>query len=488
MFLLVQSSDHITPLTGASPTVTLSKAGGSFASPSGAVTEVANGWYKVAGNATDTDTLGPLVLHATAASADPVDVYFDVVAFNPQSSTSFMTGINGFSPPTNWSATSIDGSGAVKSELVKVAGVDVDTIGGSGNVIFRRDAAWSTVSATDIVSSGAINTSGGAVSNVTTVGSVTDISNISSAISSAQSDIISAINALNQSASRRIVLATSPQFERPESGSTNFQIEVRTYDGDGAATDADSTPTITATGIVSGDLSGNLGAVSNPATGVYRVTYNVESTDAIEQIRFEASATISSSTFTITAFAQVADFVAATFTTADRALLQNASDDTDTLVSRLTAQRALNLDNLDAAISSRASASALQTVDDNVDAILADTNELQTDWHDGGRLDLILDSTLKPTTPGRTLDVLADGSVNTIVGGNTNGTVGLLALGQQFADDAAIQADVAKWKGDVPLDLVGGKVQSTGSGTSGAGTADEATSQKILKAVGGGGS
>ena len=78
MFLLVQSSDHITPLTGASPTVTLSKAGGSFASPSGAVTEVANGWYKVAGNATDTDTLGPLVLHATAASADPADVYFDV--------------------------------------------------------------------------------------------------------------------------------------------------------------------------------------------------------------------------------------------------------------------------------------------------------------------------------------------------------------------------------------------------------------------------
>jgi len=34
----------------------------------------------------------------------------------------------------------------------------------------------------------------------------------------------------------------------------------------------------------------------------------------------------------------------------------------------------------------------LATVDSNVDAVLADTNELQTDWANGGRLDLILDS------------------------------------------------------------------------------------------------
>lgn len=39
-----------------------------------------------------------------------------------------------------------------------------------------------------------------------------------------------------------------------------------------------------------------------------------------------------------------------------------------------------------------ATAAALATVDGNVDSILADTNELQTDWADGGRLDLILDA------------------------------------------------------------------------------------------------
>ena len=84
VFLMVDSTDHVTAKTGLSPTVTISKAGGSFASPSGAVTEIANGWYKVAGNATDSATLGPLILHATGTAADPVDIIFEVVAFDPQ--------------------------------------------------------------------------------------------------------------------------------------------------------------------------------------------------------------------------------------------------------------------------------------------------------------------------------------------------------------------------------------------------------------------
>lgn len=83
---MVDSTDHVTPKTGLTPTVTLSKAGGSFASPSGSVSEIGNGWYKVAGNATDTNTLGALILHATGTAADPTDIYYDVVSFNPQDS------------------------------------------------------------------------------------------------------------------------------------------------------------------------------------------------------------------------------------------------------------------------------------------------------------------------------------------------------------------------------------------------------------------
>lgn len=87
LFLMVDSADHFSPKTGLSPTVTIRKASGSFASPSGAVSEIANGWYKVAGNATDSATLGPLLLHATASGADPVDDRYEVVAFDPQDAT-----------------------------------------------------------------------------------------------------------------------------------------------------------------------------------------------------------------------------------------------------------------------------------------------------------------------------------------------------------------------------------------------------------------
>lgn len=84
VFLMVDSTDHVTGKTGLTPTVTIRKVGGSFASPAGAVTEIANGWYQVAGNATDSATLGPLLLHATGTAADPVDMLYEVVAYDPQ--------------------------------------------------------------------------------------------------------------------------------------------------------------------------------------------------------------------------------------------------------------------------------------------------------------------------------------------------------------------------------------------------------------------
>ena len=85
---VVQSGDHNSPAIGLSPTVTISKNGGAFAPPAGAVSEVGNGWYKVAANATDANTLGPIALHvAAAAGNDPFDDVFPVVGYNPQSST-----------------------------------------------------------------------------------------------------------------------------------------------------------------------------------------------------------------------------------------------------------------------------------------------------------------------------------------------------------------------------------------------------------------
>lgn len=132
-----------------------------------------------------------------------------------------------------------------------------------------------------------------------------------------QADII----AINQSASRRVILTTVGQYERPESGSTVYTIEMRTYDGDGAAVDADSTPTLTGTGTTSGSLAANIGTVSNPSTGLYRWDYTVASDATIEPVRFEVSPTISGSQFPMACYTQVVNLVAATWTTSDAANL-----------------------------------------------------------------------------------------------------------------------------------------------------------------------
>lgn len=131
VFLMIDSADHVSGKTGLSPTVTISKAGAAFAAPAGAVSEIGSGWYKVAGNATDTATLGPLALHATATGADATDGLFEVVAVDPQAASFGLS-------------------------LAKTTNI----------------TGFNDVAATDIVSAGAITTSGGAVSTVTTVGTV----------------------------------------------------------------------------------------------------------------------------------------------------------------------------------------------------------------------------------------------------------------------------------------------------------------------------
>jgi len=136
------------------------------------------------------------------------------------------------------------------------------------------------------------------------------------------------LDAINQSASRRVQLTVLEQFERPESGSTAFSILLRTFDGDGADVNADSTPTLAATGSVSGSLAANLSAASNPGgvTGLYLWTYTVANNATLEQIAWSASATIGGSAFSIPRLSLVCDFVAATWTTTDRSMLENIAD------------------------------------------------------------------------------------------------------------------------------------------------------------------
>ena len=73
-FLMVSSSNHIDGVTGLTPAVEISKNGGVFAAPAGAVSEVAHGIYKLTPTAADTNTPGSLFLHARQLFAKEYEI------------------------------------------------------------------------------------------------------------------------------------------------------------------------------------------------------------------------------------------------------------------------------------------------------------------------------------------------------------------------------------------------------------------------------
>jgi hypothetical protein len=79
------ASDHISDATGLTPVIKVSKNGAAFADPHVGATNAAsigNGWYYVDLDATDTGTLGPVVIRATVATMDTIEIVYQVVDAN----------------------------------------------------------------------------------------------------------------------------------------------------------------------------------------------------------------------------------------------------------------------------------------------------------------------------------------------------------------------------------------------------------------------
>lgn len=76
------ASDHISPATGKTIAVYLSKAGGSFGSTIGNMTEIAYGWYKYELSVNDTNTLGALIIRGTNIDIDPMEFFYWVSTMN----------------------------------------------------------------------------------------------------------------------------------------------------------------------------------------------------------------------------------------------------------------------------------------------------------------------------------------------------------------------------------------------------------------------
>lgn len=78
-FNMYLTSDHLTPATGKTVTVNVSKAGGAFGAAAGTVSEIANGLYKVVLTTVDTGTQGDLSFYCTATACDAAQ-FIDQVA------------------------------------------------------------------------------------------------------------------------------------------------------------------------------------------------------------------------------------------------------------------------------------------------------------------------------------------------------------------------------------------------------------------------
>jgi len=169
------------------------------------------------------------------------------------------------------------------------------------------------------------------------------------ALATALSALQSSVDGLAVGVATRCRIATAAAFEHPESGSIDYSIQILTVDDLGVPVAADSTPTVTITNVAGTDRSANLSAISNPSTGRYTATYTVTNGDTLEPLILSATATIGGESHVAVSLPVVTDAVSVDFTATDR---------------------------------------------NNLLAALADTNEMQQDWVDGGRLDLILDAAL----------------------------------------------------------------------------------------------
>ncbi len=79
---MVLSSDHLTAATSKTVTVNISKNGGSFGAAGGSVAELSGGFYHYTPSSTDLNTLGELVLVASATDCDNYEDKYVVVPYD----------------------------------------------------------------------------------------------------------------------------------------------------------------------------------------------------------------------------------------------------------------------------------------------------------------------------------------------------------------------------------------------------------------------
>ncbi len=192
------SSDHITGATGLATSLAaalnISQNGGVPATMTATVTEIGHGWYNIALTTSHTSVLGDLVIYATVATTDGLDVRGEVIAVNfrdavrggmtalPNANASAAGGLIAIG--TGAGQLNLDGAGAADANGVKWRGtaVAVPTVAG----IPKAEASGGTVATTQVIASvtGAVGSvgTGGITSATFATGAITGAAMAASAI------------------------------------------------------------------------------------------------------------------------------------------------------------------------------------------------------------------------------------------------------------------------------------------------------------------
>ncbi len=489
--------------------LSLSKNGGTLTALASAatLTYIANGMYTLALTTGNTDTLGRAEISCNKSTYQmpqkvlmvlPATV-FDALVTNATNSTG---GLIAATAAVSAAAGYIGASGAA------INGTNVNTLSSHDpgatlgtSTYAGADTSGTTTLLTRIVGTLAAGTHNPQTGDTYTLASgasgfaaiagyldteisglVTDMATVLSRLSAARAGYLDKLNISgNVAASSEVTaiqnntttsLIAPANILRPAVGTLTAKIVVYLTDEIGNMEAPDSAPTLSVYNAAGANLTARLSSATGTltTTGVYTWDYTSTSTDDAEELLFTVTVIEGGITRYKGVTSWITDNATTDFTSSDRADLLLIKGYVDELETRLTAIRAGYLDNLSGGAVMLASSytapdnstigtvntklgtpvvsvsADIATVKSDTSATLLNTNELQSDWANGGRLDLILDARssqasvddLQTTVDGIAVEtgylVAATGTVQDLAGSTTSFKTSLTADDDTYND------------------------------------------------------
>jgi len=204
------------------------------------------------------------------------------------------------------------------------------------------------------------------------------------AVTEFQSGLATAAQINSLQVNTRANIQVPIEIEIPDSSTQVWKIRLFLFDEDGNMEAPDSTPTIALTNAAGTNRASRLSSATTLSTGAYSWDYTATAGDAEEQLVWVFTVVEGGLTRIYPATSYVVEETAYRFSSTDRSTLNAAA--TATALAAVSTKLGTPAG---ASVSADIAAAKADTA-----AILIDTNELQTDWANGGRLDLLLDESV----------------------------------------------------------------------------------------------